>query len=289
MTNRLLVPFVGLLTVLVSCQTPRYMYSPNSLNVPHFTQKGDTKLAVAYASGNNGTRRNGPGQPYFYNRGFDIQAAWAPTARIGLIVNQSNRYEKNSGRFEDLIDSAVIQYKRTLTEAGVGYWGHLGSDKSRFQLFVGGGFGEFAFDDVGRDVNNSAYTRFHRADVRKIFLQQSIEADLTKNFTTCFANRFSFVAYRNIRTDYTQPEQEAFLLNNLEGRNSVFWEPALINHVGFNKLPGLRVEIQMGIASLVSQKFIDYRTLNFAIGAHVNLRRLMGKKTVSANTTAPGK
>jgi hypothetical protein len=289
MTNRLLVPLVGLLIALASCQTPRYMYSPNSINVPHLRAKGDTKLSVAYATGNNGTRRGGTGQPYFYNRGFDVQAAWAPTARIGLLFNQSNRYEKNSGRFEDLIDSAVIKYKRSLTEVGIGYLGRLGVDKSRFQLFVGGGFGEFAFDDVGKDTRNQSYTRFHRADVRKIFLQQSIEADLTRNFTTCFANRFSFVSFSNIRTNYTQPEQDAFLLNNLGGRTSVFWEPALINHFGFEGLPGLRFEIQLGMAALVSEKFIDYRTLNMAIGAHVNLKRLFGKKAVATAVPATSK
>ncbi len=271
----------SLAVVLASCYTPRYMYSPTNTNVPNLAGKGDSKLAAYYAFGIKANKtRNGvtQNQDDFHNRGFDLQGAYALTNHIGLIASQSNRYERNSGNFANAIDSAVINYKRSITELGVGYFGRFAKNKSLVQLFAGYSFGHFTLNDAGKDVSSGLYTRFHTATVKKIFLQQAIQADLSPNFTTSFANRFNFVFFSNINTDYTPPEQESYLLSNLDGRTSVFWEPAIINNFGFKKLPGLRFEVQLGFASLVSRKFIDYRSVNISIGAMADMRKLFSRK-----------
>jgi hypothetical protein len=266
---------------LSSCYTPRYMYSPTNTNVPNLTRKGDSKLAAYYASGlktritDNDVTRD---RSSFRNHGFDIQGAYAVTNHIGLVASHSNRYEKNSGNFANTVDSAIITYRRRVTELGVGYFGRFAKNKSLFQLFAGYSFGRFSLADEGRDVSSGLYTRFHTTTVKKIFLQQAIQADLSAYFTTSFANRFNFVFFSNIRTDYTPQEQEAYLLNNLDGRVSVFWEPAIINNFGFKKLPGLRFEAQLGFASLISRKFIDYRSVNISIGAMADVKKLFSKK-----------
>jgi hypothetical protein len=278
------MPYLALavlcILALSSCYTPRYMYSPNGTNVPNLTAKGDSKLAVYYATGNRGTGRGRRilGDDQFRNRGLDVQAAYAVTNHWGLLFNHSLRNEINSGEFGNRIDSAVIRYNRRLTELGIGYFGRFNKSKSLFQVFAGYGFGNSNFTDLGRDNNNVNYSRFHRAGVNKIFLQPAIQADISPYFTTSFVNRFNFVFFSRINTDYTTREQESYLLENLEGRTSVFWEPSFINNFGFEDLPGLRFELQLGFASLVSRKFIDYRTFSFSIGAMADLRRVFAKK-----------
>jgi hypothetical protein len=262
------------ITALFSCYTPRYMYSPSNTNVPNLEKKGDNKLAGYYAFGNSGTNSSSIEQSKFYNRGFDVQAAYAVTNHIALMCNLSNRYERNNGRFEQLFDSAVITYKRSLTELGIGWFGYFNKSSAQFQVFAGYGTGNFSFDDNGKDRSNTPYYRFHQAKVNKIFIQPAIIANLTKNFTTSFANRFNLVFFSSINTSYTPQEQELFLLDKIADKPSVFWEPAIINNFGFNNLPGLRFEIQLGFASLVSRKFIDYRTVNISVGAMANLRQL---------------
>ncbi len=265
---------------LSSCYTPRYMYSPNNTNVPNLATKGDSKLAAYYATGNRGTggKRRALGDNQFSNRGLDVQAAYAVTNHWGLLFNHSLRKETNSGEFYDQVDSAVIRYNRHLTELGIGYFGRFSKSKTLFQVFGGYSFGQSSFTDFGRDNNNINYTRFHRAAIKKIFIQQAIQVNVTGNFTTSFANRFNVVFFSNINTDYTPQEQESYLLENLGGRTSVFWEPCIINNFGFKELPGLRFELQLGCATLMSRKFIDYRTLNFSIGAMADLRKLFAVK-----------
>jgi hypothetical protein len=274
-----IVVAVGCAVALSSCYTPRYMYSPNNTNVPNLTEKGDSKLAVYYATGNRGTGRGKPlADERFSNRGLDLQAAYAVTNHWGLLFNHSLRKETNTGEFGRQIDSAVIRYNRRLTEFGIGYFGRFNKSKSLFQVFAGYSFGQSSFTDLGRNNNNVNYSRFHRASIKKIFLQPTIQADVTPHFTTSFANRFNFVFFNNINTDYTPQEQTSYLLENLNGRTTVFWEPSIINNFGFKTLPGLRFELQLGFASLVSRKFIDYRTFNFSIGAMADLRRVFAKK-----------
>jgi hypothetical protein len=268
---------------LTACYTPRYMYSPNNVNVPILAAKGDGKLAANYAFSLAGSNNDAdPGPAKFFNKGFDLQGAYAFTNHWGVIVNHSGRSERNSGRFENIIDSATINYKRRLTEIGIGYFGRLKNNRSMVQLFAGYGTGRFTMDDGGKDRNNIPYTRYHRATVRKIFLQPAVQADISPYFTSSFASRFNFVFFSGIETDYTADEQESYLLKNLEGRTAVFWEPAFVNNVGFKKLPGLRLELQVGFASLVSTKFIDYRTVNMSIGAMADLRGLFGKKRAAS-------
>jgi hypothetical protein len=272
---------VAFVAGLSSCYTPRYMYSPTNTNVPNLTKKGDSKLAAYYAFGINGNKtRNGvtQNQDDFHNRGFDLQGAYALTNHIGLIASQSNRYERNSGNFVNTIDSATINYRRGITELGVGYFGRFAKNKSLVQVFAGYSFGHFSINDAGKDNASGPYTRFHNTSVKKAFLQLAIQSDLSPNFTTSFANRFNFVFFSNIITNYTPQEQESYLLSNLDGRTSVFWEPAIINNFGFKKMPGFRFEVQLGFASLVSRKFIDYRSVNLSIGTIADMRKLFARK-----------
>lgn len=265
---------------LVSCYTPRYMYSPNNTNVPNLKAQGDSKLAAYYATGNKGTggRRLLRGNDKFNNRGLDLQAAVAVTNHWGILFNHSVRKETNSGEFSRRIDSAVVRYDRRLTELGIGYFGKFNNSAARYQIFAGYGFGQSNFTDLGKDNNSVDYTRFHEAGVKKVFVQLAWQADAGSNFTLSFVNRFNVVLFNKVNTDYTPDEQQVYLLADLDGRASVFWEPGLISNFGFKAVPDLRLELQIGFAVLASRKFIDYRTLNFSVGAIADVGRIFGKK-----------
>ncbi len=259
-----------------ACYTPRYMYSPPATNVPLLEKKGDSRVAALYAAGAVGT--GGQANTDFYYRGFDVQLALAVTNHATVLFNQSNRYEKNAGDFDGLIDSAVVVYKRSMTEIGGGYFARLAGGSAGMQLLGGMGAGKFTLADNGLDVNGQPYNRFYEARVIKLFFQPAFCVHPSPYFTTGFASRISVLFFNRIRTDYTTAEQTAFLLDGLEQDARVFWEPAIVNSFTFKRLKGLRFEAQVGFASLLSKRFVDYRSFNFAAGVSIDWRRLATRK-----------
>lgn len=267
MRRACLLPVLVIL-VVSSCYTPRYTYSPPATNVPVLDKKGDSKIGGYYSA--TGFRK---GEKSAYNYGFDIQGAYAFGDHWALLAAQSDRYEKNGGDFDAaLLDSAVIRYKRSLTEIGGGWYKNTWENRMQFQLFGGIGFGKFLMDDAGKNGAGQYYSRFHRVGVTRLFIQPAIVLKYSKYFTTSFATRFSSISYHNVETNYTAAEQDSFLLNKLTESPKTFWEPAIINSFTFKKIPRLRLEIQAGFASLVSRKFVDYRSVNLSAGAILELR-----------------
>ena len=258
-----------------SCYTPRYVYSPPTSNIPVLFKKGDNKLAVYYST----SPFSNSSSKHFYNYGFSIQAAYALSNHWALIFNNNSWYEKNSGDFDFLLsDSAVIKYKRGLTEIGGGYFGALSGNSHLFlQLITGIGMGSSTMDDNGRNSNNQYYTRYHQAKLTRIFLQPAIMVKYSKYFNTSLASRITFLWYHDIKTSYTPEEQKAFLLDDLSSVPRTFWEPVVVNSFSLKKLPAFRFELQFGFASLVSHRFVDYRSVNLSLGAMVDFSKLKKK------------
>ncbi|MEN9569384.1 MAG: hypothetical protein RL172_615, partial [Bacteroidota bacterium] len=64
-------------SILTSCYSPRYVYSPAAHNVPILANKGDSKLAAYYSSNlNNATNINLADQVSSRGRGWDVQGAY---------------------------------------------------------------------------------------------------------------------------------------------------------------------------------------------------------------------
>lgn len=251
------------------------MYSPAATNVPVFNKKGDSKLAAFYSNAAFGGRdvKN------IYSYGFDAQAAYALNNHWLVLLNQSNRYEKTSGNLNSYyLNSNNIQYKRSMTEIGGGYFTAVkDSGKLYVQLIGGIGFGKFSLYDNGKDVANIYYNRYHKTGVTKLFIQPALQFRYNKNFSTSFASRFIILWYHSIKTDYTAAEQDAYLLDGLTASPRTFWEPAIINNFSFKKLPAVQFEIQFGFAALISRRFIDYRSVNISAGAVLNIFKLKNK------------
>jgi hypothetical protein len=252
------------------------MYSAAATNVPVFIKKGDSKLAAFYSNSTYGGRDI----KKFYAYGFDAQVAYALTDHWLVLLNQSNRYEKNSGDLGTYyLDSNTIRYKRSMTEIGGGYFTAVkDSGKLYVQLTGGIGFGKFSLYDIGKDAGNGYYSRYHQAGVTKLFIQPAIQLRYRKNFSISFASRLIVLWYHSIKTNYTSAEQDAYLLDGLTASPRTFWEPAVINSFYFKKLPAVQFEIQFGFTALISRRFIDYRSVNISAGAVLDISKWIKKR-----------
>lgn len=269
-----------ILTVLTimffaSCNTPRFAYSPTAHNVPVLTEKNDSKLSFNYST-NAETRSS----DIKYNRnkanGFDIQGAYAITNSVAVQGSYFSRNEATYSNSEDYFDTSAIKYNRHLFEFGAGYFTPIDKKgKIHFQVFGGAGFGRFTINESGSDNSQLPYNRFHYSDITKFYIEPAITFKSTEVFAASLSTRFSIIKFRNIQTNYTQAEKETFDLDSI-GRNAiVFFEPAFVNSFGFNKLPGLRIEYQIGLSLLMSKTVVDNRTFNFSVGLLFDIPKLI--------------
>jgi hypothetical protein len=261
---------------LASCYTPRYVYSPSAHNVPVFTNKGDSKLAINYSvnPAANAVKDSVPVRAKA--RGYDLQAAYAFAKHWAVQLNYYNRTERNAGDFDSGVrDSVVINYKRNLTEAGIGYFHALDNNKlSVFQIYAGIGMGKFSFTDNGKDQNRVLRSRYHQMNVTKLFIQPAFTVGNRNRFAASFSSRWSVIYFSNIKTNYTATELDNYKLDSLNYGPRVFWEPSVVNTFGFKKLPGLQLEFQAGFAFLLSHLFVDARSFNFSGGLLFDLPKL---------------
>ena len=261
-----------------SCYSPRYVYSPAASNVPLVTKKGDSKLAGYYSINPGEAKKQTTAGELNSGYGLDIQAAYAFTNHFAIEAAYTKRWEKNYADFNlNSDDSSLINYKRNSAEFGLGYYTYL--DKrhaSFFQLFAGVSFGKSSFTDKFFTGNFDA--RHFAMDVTKIYFQPAIMIRHGESFASSLASRVSFVFFKNIVADYTAEELDKYQLKDIDKTTEIFWEPAFINTFGLKKLPGLKLEIQLGMAFLMSQHFVDYRTFNVSGGLVLDIPKFFEKK-----------
>ena len=281
MRNKLLLATV-LIVLFASCDTPRYAYSPNAHNVPLLAKQWDSKLSANYSTNADAnSSSNANNNKYDRNRanGYDIQGAVAVTNHIGVQGSYYSRNEKNYGDAYNG-DSSVVRYKRRLAEFGAGYFTSLNKrNKIFFQVFAGVGFGTLKLTEAARDYNGVSYNRFYNSDIRKYYLEPTIIFRSKEVFAASLSTRLTVLGFKNVRTDYTQEEKENYKLDSLNRYNMVFLEPAFVNSYGFNKLPGLRIEYQLGLSIPieldVDKQILDYRPFNFSIGLVFDIGKLI--------------
>lgn len=265
-----------LVLVFVSCDTPRYAYSPNAHNVPVLTKQGDSKIAAAYSANldvqesNNQYKKNS-------SNGYDLQGAVAVTNHIGLQGSYYSRRERSYGGTDFDYDSSVVRYKRSLFEFGAGYFTPI-DRKHRviFQVFAGAGFGKMNFTDRGRNFNGNLYDRFYSSDIMKYYLEPAIIFKNKETFAASLSTRLSVIRFKNVKTDYNITEKQDLRLDSLNRYAIAFFEPAFVNSYGFNKLPGFRIEYQLGLSlALLREDFISYRPFNFSVGLLFDIPKMI--------------
>ena len=215
-----------------------------------------------------------------YNRnranGYDVQAAYAVTNSVAVQGSYFNRTEATYSNTEDYFDSSAIKYNRNLFEFGAGYFTPIDKKgKIHFQVFGGAGFGKFTIKESGADNSQLPYSRYHYSNITKFYIEPAVTFKSKEVFAASLSTRFSIIKFRNVETNYAQSEKEAFHLDSI-GRNAiVFFEPAFVNSFGFNKLPGLRLEYQIGLSLLMSRTVVDNRTFNFSVGLLFDIPKLI--------------
>ncbi|MBL0054891.1 MAG: hypothetical protein IPP31_01630 [Chitinophagaceae bacterium] len=261
---------IALLTLLlVSCNTPRYVYSPAAQNVPVLTQKGDSKIGGYYSTNFVGEEKRNGETIDNRSRGYDLHGAVAITDHFAIQAGHFYRWEKTT----ESTDSATVRYKRNLTEFGLGYYLPINVQKSVFfQVFAGAGFGRFSFTDIDRIAAN-----FHQANITKIYIQPAILFRSKGSFSSSVSIRASIMNYSKIQTSYNPSQLDDYNLDSLNNRAKIFFEPGFTGSFGFKNVPGLRFEFQGGLSFLASRKFIDYRLINLSFGTWFDLGSVFRK------------
>lgn len=247
--------------LFTSCAS-RYMYSPSAHNVPVFTQQGDSKIAAAY-SVNGGNEDNS-------GNGLEVQGAYAITKHVAVQAGYSTRNEKtvDSNFSSSYFNFSTVKYKRQMFEVGAGYYRSIHKrDKIFFSAYGGVGFGKFSFKDTGRDNNQLLYSRSHNANVTKYYLQGGVTF-INRGFVTTVSGRATVLDFNRIQTNYSAPELDDLNIDNIANQTYVFFEPAVILSYQFKKLPGMRIECQVGLSAHLRNKdyYLAHTEANFAAG-----------------------
>jgi hypothetical protein len=275
--NRFVYLIVLMVVVCISsCYSPRYVYSPVAHNVPVLLQKGDSKLGVQYSHSLGGKTKLKSADKDSHDWGLDVQGAYAITNHLAVQGSYAYRSEQNFADFNvNTFDTSTINYQRQLTEFGLGYYMFSRrSHQSMFQVFAGAGLGTSEFTDKYPIGNNGIHSRFVKMNIRKLFLQPAFMIRYGNSFATSLSSRISVINFRKFSTDYTMEELHSYQLTNLSNSTEIFWEPAFVNTIGFKNLPGLQLEFQFGMAFLISQNFVDYRTFSVSAGVAFDFAKL---------------
>ncbi len=282
MKRYLSVLVIILLLGSTSCYSPRYVYSPVAHNVPLIKKKGDSKLAAFYSTNLGERNRITTYGKINKGNGLDVQGGYALTDHFALQAAYTRRWERNYADFNvNSYDTSIITYSRKSVEFGAGYYTYLSRRRqSVFQLFAGTSVGSSSFTD--QYFSGNLPERTFSMHVTKLYLQPAFMLWYEDVFATTLSSRVSIVYFRNINTNYTAEELHSYQLADLDTNTEVFWEPAFINSFGLRKVPGLKLELQFGMSFLMSQHFVDYRSLNFSAGAVLDLPKFFKKNSSAA-------
>jgi hypothetical protein len=259
------------------------VYSPTATNTPIFTKKGDSKIAVNYSSNltANWLHKNNN-----INKavGFDVQTAYAIAPHWAIQLNFFNRKEKN---IEPVITTntniTTIDYKRNLTEVGIGYFKRSKKNKQvTLQIFIALAKGSFNFTDEIVFPNNTSSNKYHDVKITKFFVQPALSIQFKKNIFATLSSKISFLFFNTINTNYTSSELIKYSLNNLTNSPRVFWEPAVIQTFGFKKAPAIKLECQVDFSFLLSKQFVDARFFNFSVGVLFDFAKILQHKKTSS-------
>lgn len=215
--------------------------------------------------------------------GLDLHAAYALTNHLAIQGSHARRWEKNYSDFNlNSNDSSIITYNRNSTEFGLGYYTYIDRRRnSIFQVFGGAGWGASAFTD--QYFSGNLPVRRFSMNVTKLYVQPAIMIRYGEVFASSLSSRVTAVYFSNVQSGYTAEEMLRYQLKDINDGARIFWEPAFVNTFGFKKIPALKLEIQLTMAFLITQRFVDYRTYNLSGGLVLDIPKFFKKKSGAAN------
>ena len=235
--------------VLSSCEQP--LYIPNTMNVPVLTKKGD--IDASLSTGSNGN---------------DLQAAYAITDEIGVMVNTSyaNHQDTGSSNFN----------KHAFVELGLGYTFFLnkesyeiGDAKIIAPMFVGYGMGS-ASGYYSWAFGSSDFSYYTEGKYSRIFFQPAIGMS-HKSIDIFFSLRMTYVNFSTV--DY-QDNLGGWTTLLVDKDYNLYYEPTLTWRVGGEKLKFMnQVGVSAGQFPTTETSFRN-RPVVFIVGLQLNTNLL---------------
>ena len=261
---------------IISCRTPRFIYSPAPPNNPYFQEKGESKLAAYYSSSGSGNDIQNE-----YNDGLDLQAAYAIGDHWALTADYFKRNEKDVYSYYDnsFSDSSIVRYDRNISSFGAGYFTPLTKDNDIvFNVYGGLGFGKFSFTDVGQN-NGVNYGRYYSSHLTKWYIQPSVNFFAGNFFRTGFITKVSWVHFGDVSTSYTPAELEYYDLQLLPGKTLSFFEATMNMQVTLKKINWLYLDggITASTDPFSNDTNLEARNFNVSIGLSIDFSKMKKK------------
>lgn len=264
--------------LLSSCEVRHYLYAPTTPQAPMFNHKGETNITGTYLlsaeKGDTG-----------YNRGYDVQAAYAVTSHLALTAAFSERFEKSvyrqrePGWFSLGADyPAEIKYKRSVTELGMGYFTPVSPrEKTFFDLYGGYGFGRFRMEETGYRLGLNSDLN-HTVSVSKYFLQPGFHFN-GENSQVSLALRTTAVYYYHIQSDYSKAQEDSFHMSSIRNTTFAFMDPSLSLRFWLPSAPWIRFDTRFSLGVKLSGQALDYQKGSFSAGFSLDFSRLRDHQT----------
>lgn len=248
-----------------SCTEPRYVYNPPVRNLHYFEEAGQSKLAAHWATGPS---RNDGGTSNAYNRGFDLQAAYAISDHWALIASYYNRKEQDNINTFYSSSSAIysqIDYKRSGSEFGASFFTPMSRNRENFFHVDGGvGFANNSLVDKGT-FDSLGLVRNYSDKMFRFFIQPGFYT-LLDAFQFGLGARLQWQFIDDVQTTYRPAELQAY---TLYGLNQLFnFEPYFSIRYGPPSMPWLKGEMQTGFTTV--DKGFCVRGGYFSIGVAVD-------------------
>ncbi|MCS7036531.1 MAG: hypothetical protein RMJ33_13830 [Saprospiraceae bacterium] len=204
---------IGLAASLAACTSSRF-YTPNTVNLPTMSQKGEGALSGATFFGSNS--------------GWEAQASYSPAQHVGLMVNYFSLNYKGSiagtsGGFFPFPPPPQTNFEGRMRfgEAGLGLYRHAGKNREYLlSLFGAAGQGHAHNLYIEPDVPlKEATWTFWRYSLQPGVRLQHRRLSFGASF------RFSYVQYTTGRIDARIPRLELDRVEMLEAQSPMmFWE-----------------------------------------------------------------
>jgi hypothetical protein len=241
------------------------VYNPPVRNLHYFEEAGQSKLAAHWATGPS---RNDGGTSDSYNRGFDLQGAYAISDHWALMASYYNRKERDNINAFFSNSSNIyseIDYKRSGGEFGASFFTPLSkSGESFFHLDGGIGFANNSLVDKGT-FDSLGLVRNYSDNMVRFFFQPGFYTVLG-SFQFGLGARLQWQFIDDVQTSYTPAELQAY---TLFGLNQLFnFEPYFSMRYGPASVPWLKGEMQAGFSTVDKGYYV--RGGYFSLGIAVN-------------------
>lgn len=224
------IPFVALAGAFIfsGCGNPRYLYSPIEINNPDLTNEQQVFLAAnatqgLLSSANTGSRSR--------NSGMGVQAGVSLAKGFALHGQLAQRWERGAYDWQDGSDlvKSSVSYRRSLWEAGVGYFTKLDQkEKAILSLYAGLGNARSHIEDQLTGASGvTPITHFHHSSVKRFYVQPSLNYHPGPYFNMGFSLKYNTLTFRDFNTSYSPDEQRMLDIDGLEDHAFGQWEMGL--------------------------------------------------------------